>query len=439
MNHFDNKATFSKVSDAESDIYDVEFNIVDKVTNATRSTLSNSRLGTAGSIAYVDNGAALYETFKRSHTPEQNPAENTSARLISTHKSALLSEIKDIERLVIVGGGSYDSISSQELALVGGLFASQRKPKLTEIVLIDVSTDFIHECERAIGDFQAKHPTKPLKVIPIRADFKDVTGAKFDEILAAFGAKDRESTKAAVMMTGATFGNIESVATMDKFPGNEVDEQMANLADLVGIGSTVMFDHFTKPDTSEKYYGTPELSAFFNNIPVLMQKYCKGLQDFHVNGDNGQQYFRYRARQLPNSRMVAHELVAEAQQQPKIVNGVERVFPINVGDTLNIMFSLQARADDITWRPVQNTGLASQMSVTHKDLQVMHVFKKVRLPGALHQNDEVSYQSVNPESHANGTGHVAQIVRDGLSRIMAPAVASFRPRMFGGSFPAPAA
>ena len=439
MNHMDQHAgAFRKITEEHSDIYDASFPIVDKVTNVTRNTLMNNRLGLAGSIAYVDNGAKLYENFKRSHMPEQDPSESTAARLITTHKSALLSEISDIERLIVVGGGSYESISSQELALVSGLFAGQRKPKLTEIVLIDVSTDFIHDCERAIGDFQAKHK-KPIKVIPVRADFKDVSGETFDHIMQAYGSRSRADAKAAVMMTGATFGNIESVSTMDKFPGNEVDVQMAHLADLVGIGSTVMFDHFTKFDTSEKYYDTPELAAFFNNIPVLMKQYCKGLQDFHVNGDNDQQYFRYRARQLPHARMIAHELVAEAPQKPKIVNGVERVFPLSVGDTLNVMFSLQARADDITWRPVQNTGLESQMSVTHKDLQVMHVFRKVGIPGALHQDDETSYQAVDQRAHANGTGSVTQVMQ-GLSRIIRPAVAAtLRPLVFGGAAPAPAA
>lgn len=378
-------------------IFEDNYPVAEKVTKVTINTLMNNRLGLAGSIAYIDNGATLYENFKRSHTPDRKPEESTSARLINVHKSALANEIRDIERLIIVGGGSYDSIATQELALVSELFAHEAEPKLKEIVLIDVSTDFINEGRRAIKDLQEKIQTK-FKVIPLRADFKDISGDTFDQIMDAYGSSDRENTKAAVMMTGATFGNIESVSAIDKFPGNEVDEQMGHLAELVGQGSNVIFDHFTKIDTGVQYYDTRELSDFFNNIPVLMRKYCKGLHDFHVNGDNdGQQFFRYRARLLPNARMIAHELVAEQPQTPKVINGVERVFPINTGDTLNVMFSLQARADDITYRPVQNTGLASQMSVSHKDLQVMHVFKKVGTPGALYHPD-TSFQTMDPKS-----------------------------------------
>lgn len=386
-------------------IYEDNYPVAEKVTKVTINTLMSNRLGMAGSIAYIDNGATLYEKFKRSHVPDSKPEESTSARLINVHKSALANEIRDIERLIIVGGGSYDSIATQELALVSELFAheAQQKPKLKEIVLIDVSTDFLNEGRRAIKDLQEKVQQK-FKVIPLRADFKDISGDTFDHIMDAYGSGSRDQTKAAVMMTGATFGNIESVSAIDKFPGNEVDEQMAHLGELVGQGSNVIFDHFTKIDTGVQYYDTRELSDFFNNIPGLMRKYCKGLHDFNVNGDNnGQQFFRYRARLLPNARMIAHELVAEQSQTPRIVNGVERVFPINTGDTLNIMFSLQARADDITYRPVQNTGLASQMSVSHKDLQVMHVFKKVGAPGALYHPD-TSFQTMDPKSiHVGAT------------------------------------
>lgn len=215
-------------------------------------------------------------------------------------------------------------------------FAGNRKPKLSEIVLIDVSTDFIHECEHAISDF-CNNYGKKIDVISLQSDFKDISGIRFDEILRAYGTKSRSEVKSTVLMTGGTFGNIESISAMDKLPSNEIDVQMAHLAELVGVGSSVMFDHFTRISTSENYYDTPELAAFFNNIPRLMQKYCTGLKDFHVNGDNGSNYFRYRARML-YARMVAHELVAEIPQTPEIVNGVERVFPINVGDTLNVMF-----------------------------------------------------------------------------------------------------
>lgn len=68
-----------------------------------------------------DRGASLYEAFKKSHVQEETPPESTTERLITTHKSALLSELKDTERLIIVGGGSYESLTKQELVLVGGL------------------------------------------------------------------------------------------------------------------------------------------------------------------------------------------------------------------------------------------------------------------------------------------------------------------------------
>jgi len=395
--HMDHKI----IKDNGADIYDEAMNVGNLVKHATINTLMNKRLGLAGSIAYIDKGAALYEEFKKSHLPKNDPSQSASAQLIDRHKASLTHEMQDIGRLIVVGGGSYDSITNQELILADNLFAHENKPPLKEIVLVDVSLDFLKQGIQAAKDFREKHKRPDIRIIPIRADFKNVSGVAMDTIMARYGAAPRDEIKAAVMMTGATFGNIEGVSAVDKFPGNEIDIQMAHLGELAGKNSIVMFDHFTKIEAGENYYTTPELAKFFNNIPVIMQQHCSNLQGLYA----GENYFRYRAKMLPNARMVAHELIAETPQTPRIVNGAELIMPIATGDTLNVMFSLMARTDDIANRPDANTGLKKITYVSSPNDLVMHVFQKTSLPTTLHHPDiEMFHPRSNAPSHIRESG-----------------------------------
>jgi hypothetical protein len=366
-------------------VYDAGFNLVADVTKATIHTLLPETLGLAGSIAYVDEGAKLYEEFKRSTLPEHNPAGSEVAQLINTHKDTLVKEIEDIERLIIVGGGSFDSILNQELLLLKHLFSKNPRPKLKEIVLQDISEEFLSDQVKAVQHFENEHGVR-FDIRVIRGEFKKIS-PQFDAIMTQhFGSKSREEVKAAVIMTGGTFGNLEGLASTNRFPGKEIDRQMAYLADFVGNGSTVILDHFSDIEKAVAYYGSGKLDKFFENIPSVMRQYCKGLVDFFVNGDKNRKFFEYNVVAHSRAGLIGHELIVKEDQSPKIVNGTNLVLPLQKDEPLSMMFSLRAEASAITSRPSENTGLASTFHATDGDL-VIHAHKRVGVPAILHQKE----------------------------------------------------
>lgn len=381
-------------------IYDKGFNAADVVTRATGETFGRKSLAQAGQIAYIDNGASLYEAFKKSRLPQQDSSQSAPSRLLTMHKGAIADTIKDIERLIIVGGGSYESFMNQEMLLVNEIFAQDKKAPLKEIVLIDVSTESLADGHRAVEEISTKLGRK-FNTLSIRSDFKSASGETFDQIMAEWGSEKRDGIKSAVIMTGGTFGNLEGITSTEAFPINDVDEQMAHIGELVGTGSTVIFDHFTRMDSAEGYYNSPELAAFMTNIPNIMKEYCKGLSNFRVNdpGSYNDPYFSYRARAIPNARIVAHQLIAEVPQTATIRNGIEKV--LTISDKYTVMVSLYPSVDDINRRPSVNTGLESQFHVSSKDL-VLHVYKKTGQPAVLLEDDEIAHSSISRGSSVPG-------------------------------------
>lgn len=367
--------------------YDKGFNPVEEVTRVTADTLGRKNLAMAGKIAYIDNGAALYEAFKKSRLPKSDSSQSAPSRLLTMHKGAIADSIKDIERLVIVGGGSYESFMNQEMLLLTEIFAQDPKAPLKEIVMLDVSQESLADGHKAVEDISVKLG-RTFNTLSIRSDFKNASGAAFDQIMTEWGSKKRDDIKSAVIMTGGTFGNLEGITSTEAFPINDVDEQMAHIGELVGIGSTAIFDHFTRMDSAESYYNSPELAAFMTNIPSIMQKYCRGLSNFRVNdpGSYNDPYFSYRARSIPNARLVTHQLIAESPQTAILKNGIEKV--LTISDKYTVMVSLYPSVDDINRRPAANTGLESQFHVSSKDL-VLHVYKKIGRPAVLFEDDAI--------------------------------------------------
>ena len=136
------------VTDRAIPLYSEGFDVKKEVTEATVKTLSGDKLGLAGSIAYLDEGSSLYDAFIRSTSDGAKKEKSASAQLISLYKEPLRQELRDIERLVIIGGGSHGSIANQELALLSNMFAHEGKPALKEIVLVDVSENFKRRSRR---------------------------------------------------------------------------------------------------------------------------------------------------------------------------------------------------------------------------------------------------------------------------------------------------
>jgi len=216
--------------------YDAGFDSAGAVTEAAKDTFTRRKISVAGSIAYIDSGTELYNQFKKARLPHNNPSMSTTANLISTHKAAIADSIRDIERLVIIGAGSYDSIMNQELVILKEIFGKTNKSKIGEIVLVDVSTDSLKQSVQAIEKVSLEIGAR-FRTLAIRADYKDISGKSFDNILAAWDAKAREKIKAAVIMTGGTFGNLENLSSTEAFPVHDIDLQMAMIGEFVGEGS----------------------------------------------------------------------------------------------------------------------------------------------------------------------------------------------------------
>lgn len=351
-----------------------DLSISDLVKAVTIGTLGKTDTGIAGSIAYLDQGARLYEAFITDASAGKDEP-SASANVISIHKGSLANQMRDSQRLIVVGGGSKKSINNQELSLVRELFSKATKPQLSEIVLVDVSESFLTQQVEAIENISSSLGTN-FNIRPIQAEFTSISD-KFDGIMTNhFGSKPVRETRSALSMTGFTLTNVERVTSTEHFPSTPIEERMAHLSRFVNIGDTVLFDYST--DLNIDYYDTRSLAAFFNNVPVIMRDKCPNLTGLSTGDD----YFRYRPKAFPAARLISHTLAAEAGQNARIENGVTRVFTIAVGDRLVLMYSARPTVSDIEGRPSENTGLESSMHVS-SGKTVVHTFRKVGEPSIL--------------------------------------------------------
>lgn len=361
-----------------------------EVVRATKDTFGRNGQALFGHIAYLDGGAKLYQNFIEAHGNSNDQTD--SQRLLAKHGGTIAGDIADIQRLIAIGGGSFNSFNNQELSLVREMM--NRFPdrfRLNEFVLIDVSEDFLFEQQQALNKF-AQESNIDINVISIRSDFERVSGERFDSILnnEFNGAKSRNDVKAAVISTGATFGNLTNPSVTNALPTHDIDVRMAKMGDFVSVGSTAIFDYFTKLEAAEGYYNQAELAEFFENIPHIVRLYGKdALENFQENtaGSEDDIYFRYRARTFYDSRLIAHQLVATRPQESVIHNGTgSRVLTIGPDEKYTMMYSARPRSDDIQSRPARNTGLRPDYHVSSGDL-VAHVATKVGVAEVLRSDD----------------------------------------------------
>lgn len=380
---------------ADHTYHDPDFNPEKEVLHATKLTFSRGAHAVCGNIAYLNGGAQLYDDFVKAQQPEEIQPP-VSQLAISKHGAAIASDIEDIERLIVIGGGGYNSFKNQELSIVNEIEKRKEgQSPLSEVVLIDVSDDFLDQQVTAIRDYESA-TGKHLHVLSVRSDFQKISGKKFDTILETCGMRSREDVKAALISTGATFGNLDNPA-IDGLPFEDMEKRMARLGEFVGNGSTVIFDYFTKLETAESYYSSPKLAEFFTNIPHIMTLFCgDSLRNFKQNTPSIEDgtYFSYRPKVFANSRMIAHQLIAEQPQRPIVINGAgERVLTIETGEKYTMMTSFRPKTDDIHSRPHENTGLRPDYHVSMNDITV-HVCTKVGFPEVL--SEDYSYLADRP-------------------------------------------
>lgn len=361
-----------------------------EIVRATKHTFGRNGQALFGNIAYLDSGAKLYQKFIEASGQTD---QTDSQRLIAKHGGTIAQDIGDIQRLIAIGGGSYNSFYNQELALVREMIKhSPESFSLNEFVLIDVSEDFLREQQQAITRFSQEHSID-VSIISIRSDFERISGERFDNILKNefSNAKSRNEVKAAVISTGATFGNLTNPSVTNALPTHDIEVRMAKMGDFVSIGSVAIFDYFTKTENAENYYNQTELAQFFENIPHLIRLYGKdALENFYENTPNKEDgiYFRYRAQAFYDSRLIAHQLVAVRPQESVIHNGGgSQVLTIGPNERYTMMYSARPRTDDIQSRPTRNTGLRPDYHVSSGDL-VTHVATKMCPAEKLKSDDD---------------------------------------------------
>lgn len=369
-----------------------------EVVRATKQTFGRNGQALFGNIAYLDSGAKLYQNFIEAsgHTDQTD-----SQRLIAKHGGTIAQDIGDIQRLIAIGGGSYNSFYNQELALVREMIKhSPESFRLNEFVLIDVSEDFLLEQQQALAKFSQDNNIN-INVISIRSDFERISGERFDSILMDEfnGAKSRNEVKAAVISTGATFGNLTNPSITNALPTHDIEVRMAKMGDFISVGSVAIFDYFTKTENAENYYNQAELAEFFENIPHIIRCYGRdALENFYENtpGTEDGVYFRYKAKAFYDSRLIAHQLVAVRPQESVIHNGGgSQVLTIGPNEKYTMMYSARPRTDDIQSRPSRNTGLRPDYHVSSGDL-VTHVATKICEAEVLKSDDDEPQVATNP-------------------------------------------
>lgn len=392
MNHIDSK--LRATDDNRERFTRMDLNIPEMVTDVTLRTFGRRARAIAGPIAYLDKGADLYDAFKRAH---ENSATNEEKELFVENRQAIAEAIKDTERAIVIGVGPLEYFKAQELLIL----QQPQLKNLKEIVLIDVSADFLTDALKETNDLlnAKKSEEKQFKkfvtdsqyqVELICDDYKNV--AERMATNPEYYFKDKKQTT--VFVTGGLFGNLEN-PDPDAFPVHAIQEEEAAYAKIGGVGSKILASYFYKAHNNSalNYYQTPELSKFFLNIPKIIYDNCIGLEDFLPTPDN----FSYVARWNESARYIEHRLKVMQSQRPSItINGQTRIFDLRKDDEFVMMTSGRFEPVRLSEIPSHNTGLTVNRTFMGQEM-ALQLFYTQNLP-----NDITFSPSKGNAGMANG-------------------------------------
>ncbi len=426
------------------DIYDTGFDLDEEITRIGKALLlrkDGQDRGIAAPILYGDpKGARLFQAFieqAASKDENGNKQDSLPAQLIDRNQAALAQTYAGINRLVVIGGGDYNSFMKQEAVVLSGISGKGRgKKKELEVVLVDVSEEFLRDEIRALHDLGRKVGAN-YKIIPIKGDFTKVSGEKFDDILTSgFGAAPRKETMTGIISTGATFGNIQNVNDTESIPFQKIDERMAIFGEFGDVGSIIGFDCFCTLENSTDYYDARPLREFFRNGMDLIARRAEGIHDLLAKDSNGAPLFRYAPQQYPQSALLAHRLEAISPQTITVVNG--STISVTVDDSYHMMYSLRPRADHITSRPVINTGLEHDSLVGMSGLN-FYTFRKTGEAAILLSNGHAgSLDEVAATPQQEKAVALAKVPSEKKASGLENFIKRFKPVLVGAGYAGPA-
>ncbi len=360
--------------------------------------------GIAAPVLYGDEkGSKLYTDFLKERT-DRRLEDTAPARIFKDHARTIATRYRDVDRLVIIGAGSYDAFMNQEGALIREVIEQRGKNKKIEVVLVDVSLDFLKENIRALHDL-GHEIGADFVVRAIQADFTRISGKKFDQIMREhFDSQSRKNVKTGVISTGATFGNIEEVPNTETIPTGTIDKRMALLGEFGAEGSVIGFDCFSGYDESQGYYRSPKLDEFFlNGLEVIRREGPEEIKGLEIHDEEGALLFTYDPKFYTRSALYAHRLVAQQRQTIQVMNGGNKHVDVDIPQysTLHMMYSLRPPQDVITSRSTNNTGMTHDVNMGENTGLNFYIFEKTdHRPAVLekHQMPTLSNRSRRPRA-----------------------------------------
>ena len=399
-----NKISPEQLQDLDPHILHAGFDLSQQAKQIGIALFHHRQSGIAAPILYGDpKGASLYDTFiSKAHNGD--PKDAAPARLIDNNIQAIATKYKDIDRLVIIGAGNYETFLNQEGAILEQLHSLQGDDRKLEIVLIDVSEDYIKEDIAALQSLGEKLKTD-YTVRAIQADFTTISGATFDRIMTDyFGSKARNEVKTGIISTGALFGNIENVPNLESVPTGLIEKRIAIFGEFGAEGSVIGFDCFSNLDSS--YYHSETLQEFFlNGIDVVRREGPEEIKGLKLYDADGNLMFRSEPKNYIGSKVSAHRLVATQRQVIQVLNGggVHIDVDIPQNSTWHMMYSLRPEQNFIINTSAHNTGASYDANFGDRSGLNFYVFDKTGVPAILESvNENANIMSIperkNPAS-----------------------------------------
>lgn len=325
------------------------------VTHAAFDLFARKQHGHLGDIAYLNGGGKLYEKFMSANNAYALFSGEISN--ITAHRDALVKDLSDTQRAIIVGPGPGSSFEQKEMQLLKLL------PDLKEVHFVDLNNEFNRQGAMIVKNYARKNKLS-IRVETHEMDFRN----------AAAVIPQREHTT--VLSTGSLVSNVPN-APLNAFPDYDTGRFIDGFAVLAGEGGKVVlgYDSNDSAKNLEQSYNN-DLAPFIENIMKIIVDHSRSIRGLDAAKGN----FRYESAWLKQAGQVAHKLIAEKAQTFQIIfDGNVHGFFIEEGDEYIVMSSLRPKVERLT-KIAQNIGMKTESVYVSDSGIVDQVFTVKRAP-----------------------------------------------------------
>ncbi|WP_435641155.1 L-histidine N(alpha)-methyltransferase [Micavibrio aeruginosavorus] len=322
-----------------------------EITAAAINLFSGIEHGHMGRIAYLDDGAFLFNKFV--HENPDYYLYHDEIELFSKNCAALARNFRFCTRAFIVGPGPRDSFKKKEMHIL------KYMPSLQEIIFIDLSQKF-NEAAKSEIDRSYLFNSAGVRTSYMTMDFR----------VAAHFFPPQENT--AVLCTGSLISNLENVRTTSAFPRLKTKIFMTGLQHLAGPNGKILIGYDANNDLNTLLSAyNQHLEPFMINIMRVIRDHAHGARQMKI----GPNYFSYEASIVPRTPMVEHRIVVKQDQTITLLNKNERPinFELKKGQRLTMMASLKPRPQmiDTLGREI---GISTTEIHRHPNGPTLHIF-----------------------------------------------------------------